>query len=161
MNAHLGAITVVVALALSVLSGCERPSESQAQGRVPGACKMRGNGDAPPTCMTSISSVLAAPERYEGMKVSFGAWVDQINDVVLVFPSEDAMGLRDTASSMVIYPEKNVRSEDRSLSGLSGSARFVRVTGFFYRIEDGVRNSRVDPVDSGRFGVLEGVTIED
>ena len=158
MNAYLRPCLPL--FVLFALAGCDGIQGDGNASQVPSACKMRGNGDGQPTCVTSLSSILASPDRFDGMKVSVGAWVDEVNDVVLLFPTLEAMRLRDSASSLVVYPGRNVGGDRFSPKDLPEDLRFLRVTGVFHWIRDGVGSPHADPVDSTRMGVLERVTIE-
>ncbi len=110
--------------------------------------------------MTTLSSVLAAPDRFDGMKISVGVWVDEVNDAVLLFPTREALEMRESSSSLVVYRGKSPGMGAISFKAMPDDARYVRASGVFHWNQQGVRNAHADPIDSGRMGVLEGVTIE-
>ncbi|MBD3827741.1 MULTISPECIES: hypothetical protein [unclassified Stenotrophomonas] len=150
----------LLAAGLVALPGCGYLPAGGEGSQVPAACRMQGNGDGSPTCMTSLTSVLAAPDRFDGMKISVGVWVDEVNDAVLVFPTREALDMRDSSSSLVIYRGTSPGMGAVSFKAAPDNAMYVRATGVFHWNQAGVRNAHADPVDSGRMGVLESVTIE-
>jgi hypothetical protein len=150
----------LLAAGFVALPGCEYSPGGGESSQAPAACRMQGNGDGQPTCMTTLSSVLAAPDRFDGMKISAGVWVDEVNDVVLLFPTREALEMRDSSSSLVVYRGKSPGMGALSFKAIPDDARYVRATGVFHWNQQGVRNVHADPIDSGRMGVLEGVTIE-
>lgn len=160
MTGKLYSLSLVALILLS--AGCTESREHQGEHVTPTACKMRGNGDTPPICNTSFSAILARPDKFNGLHVSIGAWVDGVNDAIILFPSKEAWQSRDSFSSVVIYPvnEPNLPNGVQISNLPSGDARFVRVTGTFHWVQDGVRDKRIDPLDADRLGLLEGVKID-
>lgn len=144
--------------ALTLLSGCSEPDGSVPR-PVPSACKIYGNVADSSVCQTAFSSVLADPRQFDGVSISIGAWVEPVNDVIMAFPSRDALNLRESSSSVVIYASENPRAVEY-LSGLpDADPVYVRVKGVFHWINDAAPRAHFDPVDVGRVGVLEGVEL--
>lgn len=139
------------------LCGCSDSTRKVVETSVPSACKMRGNGDTEATCMTALSSVLAGPDRFDGRRISVGAWVDEVNDVVLLFPSRDALLARDSFTSVVIYPSGNEEAIRLLAKIAPDGPRLIRATGTFHWIREGVPSPVGESIDSNRVGVMKDV----
>ncbi|WP_313347354.1 hypothetical protein [Stenotrophomonas sp.] len=157
MNVHR--YSSAMALILLALAGCANSSSDSQKNSVPAACKIRGNSADSVICMTSFTSVLADPRHFDGMTISMGAWVESVNDVVIAFPSQDSLQLRDSFSSVVVYHADNPKVV-KFLAGLpSSDPKFVRITGVFHWIADDAKDSRANPIDANRVGVMERVDV--
>ncbi len=105
--------------------------------------------------MTTMSALLSQPEKFDGRLVSFYAWIDQVNGVILLFPSRDELDARNSFSSLVAYPESSPDAF-REIPSVESGEKFLRVTGTFRWNRDGAPGPRA-PVDVDRMGVMEGV----
>lgn len=147
----------VITLVL-VLGACSSSKQNEGLADTPGSCKIRGNEAGAETCMTTMSALLSQPEKFDGRLVSFYAWVDQINGSILFFPSRDALESRDSFSSLVAYPQSSPDAF-KEHSSVEGGEHFMRVNGRFRWNRDGAIESRIDPVDVDRMGVMEEVEL--
>jgi hypothetical protein len=109
--------------------------------------------------MTSFSSVLANPQQFDGLSISMGAWVEAVGDVVVMYPSRDALQLRDSFSSFVVYGSQNPKAITFLSDMPNDGPIYVRAKGVFRRIDDSVRDGRSDPLDANRVGVMEQVEL--
>ncbi|KAG1253644.1 hypothetical protein G6F65_017380 [Rhizopus arrhizus] len=146
----------VVALVF-ILGACSSSSQEGGAAGAPSAYKLRGNELGSETCMTTMSALLSQPEKFDGRLVSFHAWIDQVNGVILLFPSRDELDARDSFSSLVAYPESSPGAFREIPSVEGGEEKFLRVTGTFRWNRDGAPKSPSAPVDVDRMGVMEGV----
>lgn len=88
-----------------------------------------------------------------------GAWVESAGDVAILHPSLDALQLRDSFSSIVVYTLVNPRfARFFSEMPLAGP-KYVRVAGVIHWIRVGRADSHADPTDANRAGVLQDVNV--
>lgn len=140
-----------------ILGACSSSSKEVGTVGTPSACKFRGNQVGAETCMTTMSALLAQPEKFDGRLVSFHAWIDQVNGAILLFPSRDELDARDSFSSLVAYPESSPDAFQEIPSVEGGEEKYMRVTGTFRWNRDGAPRAPSAPVDVDRMGVMEGV----
>lgn len=155
--------SVLMAIAFFAVSACSRtPSEQEPANQsrpIPSACRIHGNKQNEVICSTAMSTILAAPDQFDGMAVSFVAWAEPVNDAIVAFPSPDTMQMRDSATSVVIYPSKNPDVKRSIGSNNWNSPELVRLTGVFRWIGSDGSHSFADPIDRGRIGVMENVSV--
>lgn len=153
----LGRRWFAVVTLVFTLGACSSSSQEGGAAGAPSVCKFRGNELGYETCMTTMSALLSQPEKFDGRLVSFYAWIDQVNGVILLFPSRDELDARNSFSSLVAYPESSPEAFREIPSVESGEEKFLRVTGTFRWNRDGAPRPPSAPVDVDRMGVMEGV----
>lgn len=159
-RAQLSSLTLLILLGISACSKAPPREESIGNSNsTPSSCRVQGNKQGEIICATSMSSILMAPDQFDGKVVSFVGWAEPVNDVVVVFSNRDTLQMRDTATSVVIYPPKNPEIEDALEGSHWKSPELVRLTGVFRWTPSDGTNSSADPIDRGRVGVMENVSI--
>lgn len=145
-----------IVLAL-MLVACAKDPVPQRDTRSPGVCRFMGNSIDDRVCATSFVSVLVDPALYDGERVSFMAWAEPVNDVIMLFPSRDLLDARDPFSSIVVYPVDSPESFKKLVSMTKDDPQYVRVSGAFHHIAGGEVSPSFEAVDVDRLGVLVGM----
>jgi hypothetical protein len=147
-------ITLVVGLLLA--SGCTAKTASPA----PPICDYRGNSAADKYCATTYIQLLASPETYDGLRVSFNAWGTQYNNKIYLFPTRDELDSANSSASIMVEGVSNSAAQMSLFQSRNGveMPRRVTVVGEF-RFNHSMRGATSNQkVALRRFGRLIGVT---